>query len=131
MVDTETRTIASPEPNPETEHFWAAAKEGKLLIQKCNDTGKHYWYPRARSPFTLSENVEWVEAKGTGTIYSFSVMKRAKVSYVIAYVELDEGVRMMTNIVDTDYDSVSIGQKVKVVFKESESGQPVPMFTPA
>ena len=127
----ETRTIASPEPNPETQKFWDAAKEGKLLIMKCKDTDKPYFYPRARSPFTGSDNVEWVEAKGTGEIYTFSVMKRSKIPYCIAYVRLDEGVTMMTNIVDTDLDKVAIGQKVKVVFKETENGQPVAMFTPA
>jgi uncharacterized protein len=126
----EERTIASPVPNVETQTFWDAASEGKLLIQRCKDTDKFYYYPRARSPFTLSDNVEWVEAAGTGEIYSFSVMKRAKIPYVLAYVTLDEGPKMLTNIVDTDYDAIKIGQKVKVVFKASENGTPVPMFTP-
>ena len=90
-----------------------------------------FCYPRARSPFTLSDNVEWVEAKGTGKIYSFSVMKRAKIPFAIAYVTLDEGVTMMTNIVDTDLDALAIGQNVKVVFKPTDDGPPVPMFTPA
>ena len=127
----EVRTIAAPEPNTETQTFWDAAENGKLMIMKCKDTGKFYFYPRARSPYTLSDNVEWVEAKGTGEIYTFSVMKRAKIEYAIAYVKLDEGVTMMTNIVDTDLDTLSIGQKVKVVFKPTDGGPPVPMFTPA
>ena len=127
----EVRTIAAPEPNTETQTFWDAAENGKLMIMKCKDTGKFYFYPRARSPYTLSDNVEWVEAKGTGEIYTFSVMKRAKIEYAIAYVKLDEGVTMMTNIVDTDLDALSIGQKVKVVFKPTDGGPPVPMFTPA
>ena len=127
----EERTIAPPQPNTETQEYWDAATNGKLLIQRCNDTGKFFCYPRARSPFTLSDDVEWVEAKGTGTIYSFSVMKRSKIPYTIAYVTLDEGVTMMTNIVDTDFDALSIGQQVKVVFKPTDNGPPVPMFTPA
>ena len=127
----EARTIAAPEPNTETQTFWDAAENGKLMIMKCKDTGKFYFYPRARSPYTLSDNVEWVEAKGTGEIYTFSVMKRAKIEYVIAYVKLDEGVTMMSNIADTDFDALSIGQKVKVVFKPTDGGPPVPMFTPA
>ena len=127
----EARTIAAPEPNTETQTFWDAAENGKLMIMKCKDTGKFYFYPRARSPYTLSDNVEWVEAKGTGEIYTFSVMKRAKIEYAIAYVKLDEGVTMMSNIVDTDFDALSIGQKGKVVFKPTDGGPPVPMFTPA
>ena len=74
----------------------------------------------------------WVEAKGTGTIYSYSTMHRGvPAPYTLAYVTLDEGVTMMTNIVDTDLDAIKIGQKVKVVFKPSEGGPPVPMFVPA
>lgn len=127
----EQRVIASPTPNTETQRFWDAAKEGKLLIMRCKDTNQVYFYPRARSPFTLSNNVEWVESKGTGEIYTFSVMERAKIPYTIAYVRLDEGVTMMTNIVDTDFANIKVGQRVKVVFKPSEDGTPVPMFTPA
>lgn len=127
----ETRTIASPEPNPETEAFWDAAKSKKFMIGSCKSCAKPHWYPRAICPHCFSDETELKESKGTGTIYSFSVMKRAKISYTIAYVELDDGVRMMTNIVDTDADALKIGDKVKVVFKDSEDGTPVPMFTTA
>lgn len=73
-----------------------------------------------------------MEAKGSGTIYTCSVLRRGVPEpYCIAYVTLEEGVSMLTNIVDCDLDAVRIGQKVKVVFKPSESGAPVPMFTPA
>ena len=86
----------------------------------------------ALCPFCLSPNVAWQDAKGTGTIYTYSVTRRAgPVPYCIAYVTLDEGVKMMTNIVDCDLDTVRIGQKVKVVFKKSEGGVSVPMFAPA
>ncbi len=110
--------------------FWDAARVGRFLIGKCKDTGKHFWYPRGCSPFTLSNNVELVESKGTGKIYSYSVM-RVKQPYAVAYVELDEGPRLFTNIVDCDLDSLKIGQKVKIVFKPTEEGgAPVPMFAP-
>ena len=72
------------------------------------------------------------EAKGTGTIYTFSVTRRgAGAPYCIAYVTLDEGPTMMTNIVDTDLDAVRIGQRVRVVFRPSENGTAIPMFTSA
>ncbi|WP_312028367.1 OB-fold domain-containing protein [Aquabacterium sp. J223] len=64
-------------------------------------------------------------------IYSYSVMRRVEVPYVIAYVTLDEGVTVMTNIVDCDPDAVRIGQRVKVTFQPSDGGPPVAMFTPA
>jgi len=126
----ETRTIASPEPNPETAAFWQATSNGRLMLGSCKSCSKPHWYPRAICPHCFSDQTELTEASGTGEIYSFSVMKRAKIPYAIAYVTLDEGPKMMTNIVDTDYDAITIGQKVKVVFKASENGTPVPMFTP-
>jgi uncharacterized OB-fold protein len=126
----ETRTIASPQPNPETEKFWAAAQNGKFMIGSCNACSKPHWYTRAISPRCFSDQTELKEASGNGEIYTFSVMKRAKIPFAIAYVTLDEGPKMMTNIVDTDLDAITIGQKVKVVFKETEDGPPVPMFTP-
>ncbi len=127
----EVRTIASPTPNPETEVFWEAASKGELMLKKCADCGKYHYYPRAICPHCFSDKTEWVKASGNGEIYTFSVMKRSKIPYAIAYVTLEEGVKMMTNIVDADFDALSVGQKVKVVFKASEEGQKVPMFTPA
>ena len=126
------RKIPAPEPNPETEAFWAACNENKLMIGKCNDTGKTYWYPRALSPFTLSDNTTTVQASGNGKIYSYSVMRRSPEPYCIAYVTLDEGTTMMTNIVDCDFDSLKIGQAVKLVWKDTEGGkQKIACFTPA
>ena len=97
----------------------------------CKDTGKFIWYPRAISPFTFGP-VEWVEVSGKGTIYTFSVMQRADPPYCIAYVELAEGPRMMTNIVDCDFSTLKIGQAVMLKFIQSEgSGPPLPFFAPA
>ncbi len=87
---------------------------------------------RAASARTASsQNLEWKDASGQGTIYSFSVMKRAEVPYAIAYVTLAEGPTMMTNIVDCDLDTIRIGQKVTLRFVPTEGGPPMPMFTPA
>ena len=125
------RNIPSPPMSVENEAFWAAANEGKLMIPRCKDTGQFFWYPRNLSPFTLSNNVELVEASGRGTIYTYSVMRRADPQYVIAYVTLEEGITMMTNIVDCDYDTVAVGQAVELDFYETENGQKVPVFKPA
>ena len=125
------RNIPSPPMSVENEAFWAAANDGKLMIPRCKDTGKFFWYPRNLSPFTLSNNVELVEASGKGTIYTYSVMRRADPQYVIAYVTLEEGITMMTNIVDCDYDTVAVSQAVELDFYETENGQKVPVFKPA
>jgi uncharacterized OB-fold protein len=125
------RRIAPPPVNPETKPFWDAAANGTLLLKKCNACGEVHHYPRALCPFCFSDKTEWLAASGRGTIYSYSVMRRTEVPYVIAYVTLEEGVTMMTNIVDCDPDTVRIGQRVKLSFRPSDGGPPVPMFTPA
>ena len=126
------RKIADVALNPGDEPYFEAAAQGKLLLKKCSACNEVHHYPRALCPFCWSDKVEWVEAKGTGEIYTYSVTRRGgPVPYCIAYVTLDEGPKMMTNIVDTDLDTIKIGQRVKVVFKKSESGMSIPMFTPA
>lgn len=124
------RVPPSPTPDVSTKPFWDAARDGKLLIGRNTKTGKVHYPPRPICPFDDEGEVEFVPASGEGTIYTFSIM-RAKIPYAIAYVELAEGPRIMTNIVDCDFDRIEVGQKVRVTFVPSEGdGQPVPMFKP-
>ena len=125
------RKLEAPDQSPETKPYWAAAAKGRLLIKKCNACGEPHFYPRSICPFCFSDDTTWVEASGKGTIYSYSVMRRAPVPYVVAYVTLTEGPTMITNIVDCDPNAVKIGQAVRVTFKPSDGGPPLPMFTPA
>jgi uncharacterized OB-fold protein len=125
------RKLPAPAVSPETEAYWKAAAEGRLLVRKCQACGETHHFPRTICPFCFSDRTDWIAASGEGTIYSFSVMRRAPVPYVMAYVTLAEGPSMMTNIVDCDFDKLRIGQAVKVVFKSSEGGPPLPMFSPA
>ena len=124
------RIFPAPPVNVEYEEFWSKANNGKLLLPRCMDTNQFFWYPRKISPFTLSANVEWVEAAGKGVIYTFSVMRRADPQYVIAYVRLVEGITMMTNIVECDPDSLEVGQPVELLMQEAENGQKIPVFRP-
>jgi uncharacterized OB-fold protein len=125
------RKIATPHPHADTQPFWDAANAGKLLLKKCQACGKLHYYPRARCPQCLSDKTEWVEAVGRGKIYTFAIVRTGPVPYVTAMVTLDEGITMLTSIVDCDMDRLAIGQAVRLVFKPSEGGQAVPMFTPA
>jgi uncharacterized OB-fold protein len=125
------RKIEAPDQSPETKPYWDAAAKGRLLIKKCNACGEPHFYPRSICPFCFSADTVWVEASGKGTIYSYSVMRRVPVPYVVAYVTLAEGPTMISNIVDCDVNAVKIGQAVKVTFKPSDGGPPVPMFMPA
>ena len=125
-----TRRYPEPSRNLETERFWAAAGEGELLLKRCRGCGETHYYPRAVCPFCLGSDTEWYPATGKGRVYSYSVMRRTEVPYVIAYVTLEEGVTIMSNIVDCDPGSVAIDQEVTVVFKETEGGVALPLFTP-
>jgi uncharacterized OB-fold protein len=124
------RPIPAPPVNPETQPFWDAAVSGKLLIKRCLACGEPHYYPRAICPFCGSDRTDWREASGRGSIYSYSVFRRAPIPYVIAYVTLEEGITMMTNIVGCDLDAVRIGQPVRVVWEPTDGGPPVPMFSP-
>ncbi|MGG5822741.1 Zn-ribbon domain-containing OB-fold protein [Falsiroseomonas sp. HW251] len=124
------RTIRAPIPDPTTQPFWDAAREGRFLIGLCRDTGRHFFPPRGVSPFTLSPNVELVEASGQGVVYSYTVM-RTKQPYIPAMVEVAEGPRVFTNLVDVAPEAVRIGMTVTVAWTPTDGGPPVPMFRPA
>jgi uncharacterized protein len=126
------RKLVAPAPNVENQEFADATAQGKLLVAKCSACGEFHFYPRRICPFCHSLDVKWVESKGQGTVYTYSVTRKAgPIVWTIAYVTLDEGPTMLSNIVDCDQDTVRIGQRVKVVFKAAENGYKVPMFTPA
>lgn len=101
-----------PKPVPETAPFWEAAKDDRLLIQRCRACGRHYFYPRPFCPHCTSDDVVWDEVSGRGRLMSYVINHRpvppADQAQVIALVELDEGVRLLTNIVDTAPDPAAL-----------------------
>lgn len=125
------RPIPDPVVSPETAAFWDAAAQGRFLVRHCTACNKAHWYPRTLCPLCASQATEWRAGSGRGVVYTFSVMRRAGAPFVIAYVRLEEGPLMMTNIVDCDPQRVRIGDPVVVVFRHSESGFAVPCFRPA
>ncbi len=138
MSDTATKgdakrgKVRAPHVTHEDKEFWAATAQGRLLIKHCEDCGKPHHYPRALCPYCFSERTRFEEASGNGVIYTYSVQRRgAEEPYAIAYVTLDEGVTMLTNLVDCDFDALAIGQKVRVSFVDTGEGNALPMFTPA
>ena len=124
------RTYSDPDINMETAVYWESAKNGKLLVKTCKACGKLHYYPRTICPHCLSSDTDWVEASGRGSIYTYSVMRRTEFPYVIAYVTLEEGVTMLSNIVECDVDDVAVGQAVEVVFRDTERGHSLPVFRP-
>ena len=125
-----------PEPfvNADSEAYWAAAKEGRLVLQQCIDCGHLDFMPRHVCPKCWSENRTWIDSTGTGTVHSFSIVHRAPVPafredcpYVVALIDLAEGPRMMTNIVGDDALRVAIGDRVEICF-EVRGEAKVPQF---
>jgi uncharacterized OB-fold protein len=126
-----------PEPSLEDAPFWEAAAEDRLVLPRCRSCSTFIWYPRAFCPQCRSTSgVEWVPASGRGTVYSFTVSHRGMgpwsehAPYVVAYVELEEGPRVLTNIVGADLDSLRIGDAVEAVFQPAGPSK-VPRFRPA
>ena len=128
---------AKPKPTPETRHFWDGTKNGKLLLQRCGDTGRAFFPPRPFSPYTGSRNVSVFEASGRAKLYSYVIHNRAvpgfTAPYAIAVVELEEGPRMMTNIVDCPQtpEALQLDMKVQVKFEKIDDKTTLPLFVPA
>ena len=126
------RRFAAPMVDSANAPFWQAAREGVLLIKRCSACNQAHWYPRPFCPHCGSDATDWMKASGSGTIYSYTITRKAgPVPYVLAYVTLDEGVAMLTNIVDAEMESLRIGQRVNVIFRPAEGGGAVPVFRPA
>ncbi|MDQ0287316.1 putative OB-fold protein [Desulfofundulus luciae] len=128
--------VPVPQKRPETEKFWEGCKEGKLLLQKCNDCGEYIFYPRALCPHCMSQSLSWVESSGRGEVYTFSIHHRGptpgfKPPYVVALIDLEEGVRIMSNVIGCDPNEVKIGMKVKVTFEQLSEDIYLPKFVPA
>jgi uncharacterized OB-fold protein len=131
--------LPAPVPTiaPETAEFWAATAEGRLLLQRCPSCASVIFWPRFVCPSCHSTGLESFEASGRGTIYSFTLTTRGILDYkdcgpyVLAFVALEEGPKMMTNIVDAEPAELFIGQAVEVVFHDTGEGSALPRFRPA
>lgn len=135
---TEPRTLPAPAPqvNPETEPFWSAAAQGRLLLKRCPACSAVVWYPRSMCPECGGGGTDWFEASGRGTVYSSTVNHKGEGGYrggpyVLAYVELEEGPRVLTNVVGIDPGEVTIGMPVRAVFAPTDQGTALVRFEPA
>lgn len=126
-----------PSITPITEPFWAALNAGAVQLQQCDDCGQWVFYPRSHCSACLSPNLTWKTVSGQGQIYSYTVARRPTAPQFaglepqyIAVVELDEGVRMNTVIVNAAESDLAVGMKVKPNF-QSVDGQTLLFFEPA
>lgn len=127
-----------PAPEAETQPFWDAARERRLLIKRCADCGAAHFYPRPFCPKCWGEQVTWEDASGAATLYTYSTVHvndlppfPERVPYVAAIVELAEGPRMMTNVVDCALDEVEVGMSLQVTYRDLDDEFTIPVFAPA
>lgn len=131
-----TPTKAAPRPSPETELFWEGCAAGELRLQRCGPCDAHYFPPRPFCPRCLSDEVTWEAVSGRGTLHTYVINHRAapgfEAPYAIAVVQLDEGPRMMSNIVGVDQtpEALVLDMALEVTFDE-RGDVFVPLFRPA
>ena len=116
--------------------FWQAARQHRLVAPKCKQCGKVLFYPRAICPFDWSSALEWVELSGHGLIYTYTVVRQPahpafaeRVPYVLALIELAEGIRIMSNVV-APLEAIQIGMPVAVRFEDVDEEVSLPFFVP-
>jgi uncharacterized OB-fold protein len=138
MTDEKKYQKPLPRIDEESKGFWEACQRHELYLQKCRACGTLRYYPRALCPSCLSADTEWVLSSGRGTVYTYTVTYqnqspgfREELPYVLAYVELEEGVRLLTNIVGCAPAQVGIGMSVQVSFEDVTSDVTLPKFKPA
>ena len=127
-----------PTIEPETQPFWDGAAQERLVIQRCGACGLWQYYPRPFCKTCWSEDVSWEEASGAAELYTYSIVRRndlppfgERVPYVPAIVQLEEGPRMMTEVVDADLESLQIGADLVVDFADIDDELKRPVFRPA
>ncbi len=127
-----------PRPYQDSKPYWDAAKENRLLLQRCRDCNRFQFFPRGVCSHCLGSALDWAESSGRGVVHTFTIANRAphpgfadNLPCVIAIIELQEGVRMMSNIVNCKPETVRIDMPVKVVFEAAGPDIVLPMFAPA
>ena len=117
--------------------FWDGCKNRKLLYQKCKDCGEVIFYPKHVCPGCMSRNLEWKESRGKGKIHTFTVTYEAAppefmgdMPYCLALITLDEGFKMMSNIIDYDFEKMECDMPVEVVFQDVTPEITLPKFKP-
>jgi uncharacterized OB-fold protein len=126
-----------PQPTPVSQRFWDALRAERVDLQRCDDCGRWVYYPRSRCPTCLSDRFTWTTVEGLGTVYTFTVAEQAtappfadEVPQLLAVVELTEGVRVSTTLVDVDRARVSVGMPVAPVFDHGDDGLTLLRFRP-
>lgn len=126
-----------PQQSPESKPYWEAAREGRLIVQQCNQCEENIFHPRFLCPYCFSQDLSWIESTGEGTVYTYSVLHYAAsdawedaVPYVNAIIYLNEDIYMYTHLVNCDPSDVEVGMEVTVTFEDVTDEVTLPKFEP-
>jgi hypothetical protein len=135
MSETPSRVV--PKGSEYSRPFWDATRDQRLVLQRCTLCDAFVWYPRPFCPRCLRESLEWTEASGLGTVHAVSVHHRApspemkdRAPYTVTLVDLDEGVRLMSNVIGCDPGDVHVGQRVRATWEALDDGRHLLLFAP-
>jgi uncharacterized OB-fold protein len=126
-----------PIPDADSKEFWDGCHRHELQLQKCNKCNNFHYPPAPVCPVCFSSDVKWEKVSGKGEVYTFSIVRRAPnpdweadVPYTLAVVQLEQGPRMVTNIIGIKPEEVKIGMKVQVAFEDATENYSLPKFKP-
>jgi uncharacterized protein len=108
--------------------FWEASAQQRLLLPHCDACGRAHWYPRPFCPLCFNDTVRWQPALGTGRIHAATTLRRETPLRIVAYIELDEGVFLLSNVIGCTLAQARIGERVTVDFQPLANGRVLPVF---
>lgn len=124
-----------PSPHPNVAPYWEATKEQRLVIQRCSGCRRLIHHPREACPTCLDQDMDWVESTGAGTVHAISVhhrpfgtMTAEDCPYVVVFVDLDEGVRVLSNLIGADAATAQVGDRVELAWRPAGEGFHLPQF---
>lgn len=127
--------LPSPIVNADSKVYWDGAREDRLMIRRCKNCGEKHFLPRHLCPSCWSEDLEWIQSSGRGIVHSYTVIRRtpmeafrSRIPYIVALIDLEEGPRMMANVIGETALETKIGDLVEVCFEDRQDGAKVPQF---
>lgn len=131
------QAVARPRPDARGagKTYWRAGKGGHIELPQCTSCGLVHWYPRVHCPHCGADTIAWIKASGRGTVHTYTIVRQShdeffktKVPYVLAMIDLPEGVRIMSNVIGCDVSEVRIGTPVHAVFEDVSEDVSIPLF---
>lgn len=137
LYSSELGNAYKPTRSPEADQYWSGCREGRLIMPHCQSCGELHFYPRPFCPHCGGNDLAWRQLSGAGEVYTFAVVKQplekvftGLIPYIIAIVELEEGIRILSHVIEVHPEEIKCGLKVQVDFREVSPTLTIPIFRP-